>query len=437
MTPSLHSRWAVLGALSFMMCVSMALPIYGGSVLATYMTAELNWERSTLGLLVACIMLANGLSSPLAAALITRIGVRWCMIIGCIFLGAASIALATWVAAPWQAVAAFVAIGIAATFGGVVPCQTGVTAWFGHRRAFALSMLYAAMGIGGFIFVWLLTWAIQGSAQGSAVGFRMGCWVFFGVSATGLLVALFLVRDKPGVEQFEAWENADIQKYSVPQFPAPAAPNGTDLRLGDVLRSPALWAIYFSMFATTSGASFVIAHAQAHLRDIGHSPVAAAATISIVSAAMVAGNLGIGSIAQRIAPQRAYFGALVLLVIGLFTLAYASGSLGLYGYALLFGLGFGAAQVGPMVLLSGYWGVRVFPMLTALGLLIQTAGGAVSSIVAGVYFDSVGRYQPVIVVIVIMTLVATALLRVIGPLKSDGAQVPLFARRRSVSDGAS
>jgi cyanate permease len=74
-----------------------------------------------------------------------------------------------------------------------------------------------------------------------------------------------------------------------------------------------------------------------------------------------------------------------------------------------------------MVLLSGYWGVQVFPMLTALGLLIQTAGGAVSPIVAGVYFDSVGRYQPVIVVIAIMALVAMVLLRVIGPPKSHRA----------------
>ena len=72
----LHSRWVVLGALAFMMCVSMALPIYGGSVLGTYMTAELHWERSTLGLLIAANMAANGLCAPLVAALTTKIGVR-------------------------------------------------------------------------------------------------------------------------------------------------------------------------------------------------------------------------------------------------------------------------------------------------------------------------------------------------------------------------
>lgn len=412
------SRWVVLGALAFMMCVSMALPIYGGSVLGTYMTAQLHWERSTLGLLIAANMAANGLCAPFVAALVTKIGVRWCLIIGCIFMGAASIALATWVTEPWQAAVTFGAIGVAATFASIIPCQTAVASWFVHRRAFALSLLYAAMGIGGFVFVWLVTWAIQGSAT----GYRMGCWVFFGFSALGLLVTLFLVRDKPDAEQFEAWESADSLRHATPHFPSPVEPpSGTGQRVRDVLWSPALWAIYYSMFATTAGSAFVIAHAQAHLRDIGHSPVLAAATISIISAAMVVGNFGIGWIAQRIGPRRAYFGALVLFAVGLFTLTYASGSVGLYGYAILYGLGFGAAQVGPMVLLSGYWGVQVFPMLTALGLLIQTTGAAVSPVIAGIYFDTAGRYQPVIITIVIMTVVAMVLLRVIGPPKSKNA----------------
>jgi MFS family permease len=413
-----------------MMCVSMAIPIYGGSVVGTYMAADLHWERRTLGLLVATNMAANGLCSPVVAALIARIGVRWCLLIGTTFLGGASIALATWVIAPWQAVAAFGAIGISSSFAGVIACQTGVAAWFGHRRAFALSVLYAAAGLGGFVVVWLLTWAIHVSVY----GFRMGCWIFFAFSVAGLLVALLLVRDKPRMEQFTAWENADIRGYSGLQFPPHAGPNAPDLPLREVLRSPVLWTIYYSMFAITCGSAFVIAHAQAHLRDLGHSPVAAAATISIISVVMVAGNLGMGWMSQRAGPRRAYVWALILFATGLLVLCYASGVLGLYGYAILFGLGFGAAQVGPMILLSGYWGVQPFPMLTALGLLIQTAGAAVCPIAAGAYFDSHGRYQPVIFIIIIMTLLATVLLRVIGPPKPNQ---PLSTNSRAQVEPAS
>jgi len=146
--------------------------------------------------------------------------------------------------------------------------------------------------------------------------------------------------------------------------------------------------------------------------------VAAAATISIVSVMLVLGNVGIGSIAQRIGPRRSYFGALLLFALGLLTLAYAGGTVGLYGYAVIYGLGFGAVQVGPMVLLSSYWNAKVFPMLTAIGLLFQTAGAGVSPVAAGIYFDRTGHYEPVILVIVVMVLVAMVLLRVIGPPKS-------------------
>lgn len=415
MRTSVQSRWVMLGALCFMMWVGLALPIYGGSVLGTYMTSELHWERSALGLLIAANMTADGLAAPWVAALVTRIGVRRCLMIGCTLMGAASIALATWVAAPWQAAVAFGVIGLAAAFISVIPCQTAAAAWFEYRRPFVLAVLFAAVGLGGFGFVWVVTGAIQGSA----IGYRMGCWVFFAFSVMGLLVALLFVRDKPDADKLAAWERADRARVSNElQFPPPDEPNKVDLRVRDALRSPALWAIYFCMFATTCGSAFVIAHAQAHLRDLGHSPVTAAATIGIISAALVAGNLGIGSIALRVGPRRSYFGALVLFALGLLTLTYASGPLGLYGYAVIYGIGFGAVQVGPMVLLSSYWNLKVFPMLTAIGLLMQTAGAAVSPVTAGVYFDRTGHYEPVLLLIIGMVFVSMVLLRVIGPPKA-------------------
>nr|WP_307691825.1 MFS transporter [Variovorax ginsengisoli] len=418
------------------MCVGLALPIYGGSVLGTYMTSELHWERGALGLLIAANMTADGLAAPCVAALVTRIGARRCLVIGCILMGAASIALATWVTAPWQAALAFGVMGLAAAFISVIPCQTAAAAWFGHRRPFVLSVLFAAVGLGGFVFVWVVTGAIQGSS----IGYRMGCWVFFGFSVMGLLVALFLVRDKPAAEKLQVWENADKERFSRHRsslkFPPPGESNGANLRVRDALCSPALWAIYFCMFATTCGSSFVIAHAQAHLRDLGHSPVAAAATIGIISAALVAGNLGIGSIAQRVGPRLSYFGALTLFALGLLTLAYATGSVGLYGYAVIYGVGFGAVQVGPMVLLSSYWDLKVFPMLTAFGLLMQTAGAAVSPVSAGIYFDRTGHYEPVLLVIVAMVFVSMVLLRVIGPPKSKSVEARPAGEDAGVHTGA-
>ena len=75
-----------------------------------------------------------------------------------------------------------------------------------------------------------------------------------------------------------------------------------------------------------------------------------------------------------------------------------------------------------MVLLSSYWNLKVFPMLTAIGLLMQTAGAAVSPVSAGIYFDRTGHYEPVLLVIVAMVLVSMVLLRVIGPPKPKSVE---------------
>ncbi len=424
-----------------MMCVGMALPIYGGSVLGTFMAADLHWERSALGMLIAANMTADGLAAPWVAALVGRIGTRRCLMIGCVLMGVAALALANWVDTPWQAALSFALLGVAAAFISVIPCQTAATAWFGQRRPMALGVLYAAVGIGGFIFVWLMSWSLENAA----IGYRMGCWLFLGFAVLGLMVAVFIVRDTPDPVQREAWERADRARQARRRPADPvrsealspalvAGTNALDLRLPELLRSPALWAIYLSMFATTCGAAFVIAHAQAHLRDMGHSAMAAAGTISIVSAALVFGNIGIGWIAQRIGPRRSYFAAMMLFVLGLITLVYARSSVGLYGYALIYGLGFGAVQVGPMVLLSSYWSVKALPMLTAVGLLIQTAGAALSPVAAGVYFDRYGHYEPVIVVIVVMSLVTMVLLRLIGPPQPRKHGSPADGNTGGVSD---
>jgi hypothetical protein len=65
----------------------------------------------------------------------------------------------------------------------------------------------------------------------------------------------------------------------------------------------------------------------------------------------------------------------------------------------LVGAGFGAGQVGVMGMLGHYWSTRLFPMLTAIMLLVQTVGGCLVAVLAGAYFDAHQTYLPVIFVI--------------------------------------
>lgn len=385
MKSSANQAWTVLGAISFMICVSMALPIYGGSVANTYMAVALGWKREALGLLIAGSMAANALFAPISAIAVGRFGVRRSMLVGSTLVGLAGVALATVVTEPWQALIAFsLVIGGGGALAGIIPCQTGVASWFDKRRTMALSVLYAAQGLGGFLSVFLISQAI--AATGT---WRSGWWIFAIAGALGVIVAALFVRDGP-----------DGVMASRPPMPpgAEAAHPGAipDGGFKQALRSPLLWGVYLSMLTLMAGSGFIIAHSQVHLRGMGFSPASAASAISLMSVAGILGNIGFSALAARAGHKIAFVTAVVTFCAGLALLTQVHGTPTLWAYAIVVGIGFGAGQVGSMAMLGHYWSMRAFPALTALGLVLQTLGGGMVPILAGTYFDAHGTYLPVI-----------------------------------------
>jgi len=418
------NRWIVLLAFAYMLSIGMALPIYAGSVVNTSMVVDLGWDRQTLGLLVGANMIVNGLLAPGGAWVVQRLGVRHTLIGGAVLMALVSVALATVVTQPWQAILAFgLGLGIAGNLTGIIACQTGVAQWFDEQRTTALSLLYAAMGIGGFASVWIVTRVIE-----SMQDWRAGWWVFAAASAAGAIVATLVIRNRLDEHGKMAGPGAPV----APKGGATAHGVDESLTLAGALRSPFLWAVCLCMLASTSAAAFVVAHVQAYLRDLGFSPTGAASAVSLFSLATLGGNLAVGPIAARFSPRVAYAAALGTLALAMFILVNVQGSATLYAFAAIAGIGFGASQVGSMAILGHYWSTRLFPALTAMGLLIQTAGGGAVPIIAGAYFDANHSYTAILVAIVIANIVgATVLMLARLPARAaiaaeHGADAPPF-----------
>jgi MFS family permease len=141
-------NWGIVIVYAIIMCISMSLPIFGGSVVNTAMARAFGWDATSLGLLVVCNMATGALLLPIAAKATEKFGVRASMSIGFVAMGLGALALATIVSKPWQAVIAYsVAMGTTSAFSGIVPCQIGVAMWFPTRRTLAFSVLYAAAGM--------------------------------------------------------------------------------------------------------------------------------------------------------------------------------------------------------------------------------------------------------------------------------------------------
>lgn len=424
MTTRYYYGWRVLFALCFVICVNMAFPIYGASVMNTAMIVDMHWDRKSLGLVVGADMLTNGLAAPLAAVVVNRFGARLPLALGSFLMLCSTAAMATMVSNTWQAVIAFgLGCGLATAFGAVVPCQAAVAAWFSRRRARALSILYSATGVGGFLAPTLFSGVI--SASGGR--WQLGWWTFAAFALAALLTTLMFVRNSPAEAQQAAGDELRAQTSAeAAQTGESSGAPAADWSAKAALLSPMCWLVLACMASVMAGVSFYIAHGQALLRDLGYSAGAASTSVAVMAGASLVGNAIIGVFGDRVGSRQLLAGAMMLFALGLLLLPYTSGAYGLYVYAPVMGIGFGAAQVGSMALMSRFFGTKPFASLSGVGVLVQTGAASIVPVLAGAYFDAHHSYMmPIFVLIGLNVCMGGVLFAARRPPRAKATPPPL------------
>ncbi|MBR0840426.1 MFS transporter [Bradyrhizobium liaoningense] len=399
-----NRNWSLVIGYAIVMCISMSLPISGGSVILTAMFKSFNWDAASLGLIVVTNMATSAFLLPFAAKAAERFGIRVSMIFGFLWMGAGAFALSNFVSRPEQAIVAFgVAMGVTSAFSGVVQCQLGVAALFPKQRTQAFSALYAGTCLLAFGLITAISHLI------ALTSWREAWYVFIGAAAVGIVVVYRFVRDPKKMEG-----PADLPfPGDLEEHPTPAVYAGKTL--GQAVRMPLYWATVMSMISVTASMIFLDAHAQIYLRAHGFSVPEAATSMSVMQIGMVLGNFGLGLLARLIELRRAMALALVAYGVAFGLLANVGGILSVAAFAIFAGVGFGAGQVGSMALLSHYWDHKIFPMLTATSLIVQTIGSGAVPILAGVYYDKHGSLLPPIYAMMALNLsIAMAILLLAG-----------------------
>lgn len=387
-----RERWRMLTACSLLLCINAAFPIYGASVVNTAMVASMGLDRSLLGLLVSANMAVTGLTAPLMGAAVGRVGARPVLIAGSTILILGSVAMAMLVQGSLSAILTFgILVGLAMSAGGFVANQACVAGWFQEDRARPFAILYATMGLGGFVAPPLMSGAI-----GLAGDWRGGWTVFTVLGVVALCLALFVVRNPP------------VSDKPI-EMGLPVEGSGSP----DTGLLPVILVI-LSIMAAGASSSLYIAHGLAMLRDFGHPLAIAAATMSIMAAMTLAGNFVIGAFGERVGVRYLLAAGLVTFAFGLVLLAVAQSTVVLYLYPLFLGSGFGAVQVGSMALLSKCVAPSRFPAISGLAISVQTISSAITPFLGGWLYDSSHTYMPLIMALVGLNVLAAVLLLISG-----------------------
>lgn len=324
-------------------------------------TAEFDAGSGATALVFSITISLSFALGPFTGALADRVGPRPVLLLGAaaLSIGLLVTSQATSILMAYLSYGIGVGIAIAC---GYVPMVATVGGWFVERRALALGVSVAGIGLGTLIGSPLSAALIDASSWQTT-------FVIYAVGGGALLCAC-----------------------SVVARPGPAAASSPGLRpFRELMGISDFATLYFAALAVTFGLFVPFVFLASYAEDRGADPVAAAALIGVIGGASVIGRLGLGSLADRVGPTRLFRYSFLTMAASHLIWLVAGDRYGmLVLYAVVLGIGYGGfIAISPAVValrfgLEGLGGV--------LGTLYTSAaiGSLAGPPLAGVLIDNAG-----------------------------------------------
>jgi len=394
-----HPKAPAMAGIAFLNFNVTLACIFGSfSVILSAVEARLGVGRELSTMAIPALTLVNALLAAVVGALATRHSLRLVMVIGAA-LGVAGFLLLAFTASYPLYLAAFgLLLGPAMAVAAVLP-PTLVTRWYvvnGGRMLGLVTMpiLIAVMPL-------VVTWVLQG--QGLTATYLM----LAGFAAVILVANFFIVDRPPGPQAAGHAQAAGAH--------GPAAPAGEGgLTTGQLLRSPAFWAMALAFMASAATSVVLTTHMVPMAGTWGFTATLAATLVSLQALAGIPGTLVFGWIADRLGGARTLFlvvfdaALLVLLLLLPLPFPLKAAIIALIGVH-------GAAALPVMpIALSERFGRENFSRAYGLMNLVNLPVSVVCVPAAALVFTRTGSYAGALVGVSAFLMLSAVLVFAIG-----------------------
>ncbi|CAN5511471.1 MFS transporter [soil metagenome] len=368
--------WVIVAVATFALVVSNGLSIGGLPPFYKPMREEfvalgavdVTRAESFIANAANITFLMSGLFSLIGGWLVTRIGLKKLMIVGCVMLGVGVVLHSQAGSAEMVYLSRFL-MGASLGFVGVTPCVVLVSNWFQSGRGTALGIALTGTSLGG-SFVSLLSAPLIAN-----LGWRTALLSLSAVVWLVLLPCIFIfVREKPELENIE-----EIAETT----------DGMTLR--EALRTPLFWVfalcaalVFYPIFTMLQ--QFIL---YVQTPKIGLSASTAAFGQSALFAISVGGKFLAGFLSDKFrATGVMVFFALLMFLSSLVLLDLTAGNALLV--LLPFAIGYGGTWVMLQRLAADFFGRREIGKILGLITLIEVSGGAIGGRITGYLADRNG-----------------------------------------------
>jgi sugar phosphate permease len=351
------------------------------------LNSEFGWSHATISSATSVNLLLYGLTSPFAAALMDRFGIR--LVVVCALLtisvGAGLTILMT---QAWQLILCWgvlVGLGTGSMAGAFATTVSG--RWFQHRQGLVTGVLTAAGAAGNLVFLPVLAALVQNHGWRTAV-------VVVSLSATAVAVpVLLLMRERPA--------DLGLFPYGATEHPPAPATDGSALArslrvLREAARTRAFWLLAGSFAicgATTVG--LIGTHFIPAAHDHGMPVTTGANLLALIGVFDVAGTVASGWLTDRMEPRTlliAYYGLRGVSLCLLPQLLSGSLQPPIVAFIVFYGLDWVATVPPTIALCRRHFGADA-PVVFGWVLASHQAGGAVVASLAGLARDHFGDYD--------------------------------------------
>jgi MFS family permease len=414
--PAIFYGWIVI-AVGFI-TLSVAFGVwYSYSVFFLSIVEEFGWNRASASSIFSIFLICHALTGLLAGYLQDRYGPRIVIPTGTCILACALI-LTSRSNSLWYFILTYgVFAGASIALMGFTSHSAFLPSWFERKRGLAVGIATSGIGFGMLVIVPMVEKAI------AVFGWRTAYLILAGIVLliVGPLNAVFSRRKPADLNLLPDGDPAGIQAGRPRSFMIMKVIDvdwaNRDWTLRKAIKTRRFWLMVAAFFCLSYAYQGTLLHSVSTMVDSGLTRQAAAAYFGLLGIAGSAGKILFGSLSDRFGRERSNTVGIVTAAFGIFCLVNTTtpNSILPLVFALLFGLGYGAAApLMPSVSADIFLG-RSFGLIFAMISMGAGAGGALGSYLSGLLRDTTGSYTLPLTICTLSLLFSCMFVWLAGP----------------------
>jgi sugar phosphate permease len=376
--------WWIVAATTIVAMAVTSIAMNAFTFYITPMEASFAWSRTDTSVAAVANAASFSIAAPLAGLWVDRRGVRSAMVGGVLLTSAAFVGL-HFTTALWQFYILWAVVAFARTWVTFIPVGILVSRWFRRRRGLALTIVSTGPALGGIVVLPVV------SALIGRLGWEGAYLVSAAVLPLVVVPGVLVIRERP--RDIGLLQDGDPLPSPSVAGAGPTLDDGLTFR--DTLRTRSFWVLTAALLLFWMASDSIQPHFAPLFESKGFAGEEAARILQATFAVGLAARFGMLFAIDRVArPRMVGSAAAVCLGVAMLVVVANTAAAGIAGFALLYGVGQACVPILRPLLLSRYFGTVSLGALMGLGELLNVGGIFIGPLLAGVFFDRTGSYNP-------------------------------------------